>query len=200
METFSALLTFCAGNSPVPGEFPTQRPVTRNFDVYFDLRPNKRLTKHSWGWWFETLSRSLWCHRNGTITFRTCLFVVWRQACGTKITRDRMCLGYTMTPLGLTHWPPPGIWLQFQISKFQTHFNDKYLKNFRWKFLRYLSLKWVWNLLMWNCYQGMPQHPTYHSSTLVQVMAWRRQATIVDLDPCRHMTALGHNELSIALL
>ena len=41
METFSALLAICAGNSPVPGEFPTQRPVTRSFDVYFDLRPNK---------------------------------------------------------------------------------------------------------------------------------------------------------------
>ena len=33
METFSALLALCAGNSPVPGEFPTQRPVTRSFDV-----------------------------------------------------------------------------------------------------------------------------------------------------------------------
>ena len=41
MEIFSALLAICAGNSPVPGEFPAQRPVTRSFDVYFDLRPNK---------------------------------------------------------------------------------------------------------------------------------------------------------------
>ena len=46
----------CAGNSPVPGEFPTQRPVMRSFDVYFDLRPNKRLNKQSLDWWFETLS------------------------------------------------------------------------------------------------------------------------------------------------
>ena len=37
MEKVSALLAICAGNSPVPGEFPTQRPVTRSFDVYFDL-------------------------------------------------------------------------------------------------------------------------------------------------------------------
>ena len=64
METFSALLTICAGNSPVSGEFPTQRPVTRSFDVYFDLRPNKRLSKQSWGWWFETPSRPFWRHRN----------------------------------------------------------------------------------------------------------------------------------------
>ena len=48
----------------VPGEFPTQRPVTRSFDVFFDVRPNKQLSKQSWGWWFETLSPSLWRHRN----------------------------------------------------------------------------------------------------------------------------------------
>ena len=40
METFSALLAICAGNSPVIGEFPAQRPVTRSFDVFFDLRLN----------------------------------------------------------------------------------------------------------------------------------------------------------------
>ena len=45
METFSALLATCAGNSPVPGEFPAQRPVTRSFDVFFDLHLNKRLSK-----------------------------------------------------------------------------------------------------------------------------------------------------------
>ena len=64
METFSALLTICAGNSPVPGEFPTQRPVTRSFDVFFDLRLNKRLSKQSRGWWFEALSRPLLRHCN----------------------------------------------------------------------------------------------------------------------------------------
>ena len=40
METLSALLAICAGNSPVPGDFPAQRPVTRRFDVFFDLRLN----------------------------------------------------------------------------------------------------------------------------------------------------------------
>ena len=47
MEAFSALLAICAGNSPVPGEFPSQRPVTRIFDVFFDLRLNKRLSKQA---------------------------------------------------------------------------------------------------------------------------------------------------------
>ena len=41
METFSTLLAFCARNSPVPGAFPAQRPVTRGFDVFFDLRLNE---------------------------------------------------------------------------------------------------------------------------------------------------------------
>ena len=68
METFSALLAICAGNSPVHGEFPTQRPVTRSFDVFFDLCLNKRLSKQSWGWWFETLSRPLWRRCNGLLT------------------------------------------------------------------------------------------------------------------------------------
>ena len=67
METFSALLAICAGNSPVPGEFPTQRPVTRSFDVFFDVRPNKRLSKQSWGWWVETPRRPLWRHRNANL-------------------------------------------------------------------------------------------------------------------------------------
>ena len=64
METFSALLAFCAGNSPVTGEIPALRPVTQSFDVFCDLRLNKRLSKQSWGWWFEIPLRSLWRHSN----------------------------------------------------------------------------------------------------------------------------------------
>ena len=44
----------------VTGEFPTQRPVTRSFDVFFDLHLNKQLSKQSCGWWFETPSCPLW--------------------------------------------------------------------------------------------------------------------------------------------
>ena len=65
METFSALLALCAGNSPVTGEFPSQRPMTRSFHVFFHLRLNKRLSKQSWGWLFETPPGSLWRHCNG---------------------------------------------------------------------------------------------------------------------------------------
>ena len=65
METFSVLMAICAGNSLVTGEFPTQRPVTRSFDVFFDLCLNKRLSKPLWGWWFKMPSRPLWRHCNG---------------------------------------------------------------------------------------------------------------------------------------
>ena len=54
METFSALLAICVGNSP----------VTQSFDVFFDLHLIERLSKHSRGWWFETLSCPLWRHCN----------------------------------------------------------------------------------------------------------------------------------------
>ena len=89
METPSTSWAFCDGNTPVtddimtssngnifrvtghlcgeftgPGEFSAQRPVTRSFDVFFDLRLNKRLSKQPWGWWFETPSWSLWCQCN----------------------------------------------------------------------------------------------------------------------------------------
>ena len=43
---------------------PRTRLVTRSFDVSFDLRLNKRLSKQSWGWWFETPPRPLWRHSN----------------------------------------------------------------------------------------------------------------------------------------
>ena len=60
MEAFSALLDLHAGNSPVTGEFPAQRPVTRSFDVFFDLHLNKRLRKQSLGCW-------LWRHYDVTV-------------------------------------------------------------------------------------------------------------------------------------
>ena len=57
METISALLALWEGNPTVTGGFPSQRPVTRSFNVFFDLRLNKRLSKQSRRRWFETLWR-----------------------------------------------------------------------------------------------------------------------------------------------
>ena len=119
METFSALLALCAGNSLVNGEFPSQRPVTRSFKVLFDLCLNKRLSKQSSGWWFEAPSGSLWRHCNAKPTrwpslvkksfaniipisqipishktpFRTemCTFLFWMVHCGIW---DRCMMGF----------------------------------------------------------------------------------------------------------
>ena len=60
METFSASLALCEGNSPVTGEFPSQKQVTRSFDVFFDPHLNKRLYKQSRRRWFETPPWPLW--------------------------------------------------------------------------------------------------------------------------------------------
>ena len=55
------------------GELPAQRPVTQSFDVLFDLNLNKRLSKQSWGWWFEMLSRPLWRHCNAWLALELSL-------------------------------------------------------------------------------------------------------------------------------
>ena len=84
METFSALLALCEGNPPVTGAFLSERPVTWIFDVFFDLRPNKRLSKQSTRRWFETPPRHydvivmilsiFWCvlvvFRDGILTWK----------------------------------------------------------------------------------------------------------------------------------
>ena len=94
METSSAILAHCAGNSPVTGEFPAHRPVARSFDVFFGLRLNKRLSKQPWGWWFATPALSLWRHCNvfGTDPLSICriveivfiqiyIFLPWSRHC-----------------------------------------------------------------------------------------------------------------------
>ena len=99
METFSASLVICAGNSPAPGEFPAQRPVTRSLDVFFDLHPNKRLSKRWWGWWFETPSCPLWRHRKESSRLQPGLTQRWPNVDGVVPKLDQRwpklhrCLG-----------------------------------------------------------------------------------------------------------
>ena len=83
METFSASLTLCAGNSPGTSEFPAQRPVTGSFDVFFDLRLKKPLSKQSRGWWFDTPLRSLWRHCN--VPFYMKNVGSWQISMGTSL-------------------------------------------------------------------------------------------------------------------
>ena len=78
MDTFSASPAICAGNSAVTGEFPAQRPVTQSFDVFFDQRLNKRLSKQWGGGWSEKPSRPLWRHCNEIARFSNRHTIVWR--------------------------------------------------------------------------------------------------------------------------
>ena len=59
METFLRVTGLCAGKSPLTDEFPSQKPMTRSFAVFFDLRLKKRFSEQSKRRWFETLWRSL---------------------------------------------------------------------------------------------------------------------------------------------
>ena len=68
------VIGLCVGNSPVTFEFPSQRPVTHSFDVFVDLRVNKRLSEQSRRRWFETPSPLLWRHYNETITTHPSLY------------------------------------------------------------------------------------------------------------------------------
>ena len=87
MKRFSALLAFCAGNSPV---ILRAKARDGSFDYFFDLRLNKRLSKQCWGCWFETPSCPLWHHCDDSflITGRVCnIFrlkvlkrVIWQRA------------------------------------------------------------------------------------------------------------------------
>ena len=54
------------GNPPVTGGFPS---LTRIFDVLFDMRRNKLLSKQLRRRWIDTSSRSLWRHDNDCLLF-----------------------------------------------------------------------------------------------------------------------------------
>ena len=110
METFSALLVLCAWNSLVPGEFPSQRAVTRSFSVFFDLRLNKRLDKQSQGWWIETPSCPLWGYCSDFTVNNLKLIFLDINIC-TLLRRVPMGLIKKNTTLvQMTYWWPAIIW------------------------------------------------------------------------------------------
>ena len=86
METFSMLLALCEGNPPVISGFPSQRPVTWSFDVFFDLCLNKRESKQLRHQWFETPSRSWWrAHYEVTLICRDYAWSIKLQPRNEKI-------------------------------------------------------------------------------------------------------------------
>ena len=135
METFSALLAFCAGNSPVIGEFPAQRPVTRSFDVFFDLRLNGRLSKQSWGWWFETPSRPLLHQSNVRPISSSASFLVhiWSSSSILAILRltsascsQRDGLDHSQVTINVQIYPGPCINIKTVFPRYgDSHVKDK---------------------------------------------------------------------------
>ena len=91
----------CAGNSPGTGEFSAQMASNaENVSIWWrhhgrgisiNLRLNKRLSKQSWGWWFETPSRSLWRHSND----------IGRCKISTKFKADGWCISCKIVLLWL---------------------------------------------------------------------------------------------------
>ena len=136
-EIFSALLAICVGNSPVIGEFPTQRPVTRNFDVFFDLRLNKWLSKQWWGWWFETPLRPLWRHCNfisttvaAGLTFASSVTVTWQARAMTTQQILKKCIVASKPSAAC--------------KSFQFH-NVSYITD--------LSRIWYDDVMIWKCFR-----------------------------------------------
>ena len=72
------------GEFTSPGEFPLQRPVTRSFDIFFDLRLNKRLRKQPWSWWFEMVSCPLWRHCNDIPYEWISILFSWLRPCNAR--------------------------------------------------------------------------------------------------------------------
>ena len=87
IEIFSVLLALCEGNPPVTGGFPLQRPVTQSFDVFFDLRMNKRLSKQSRHRWFKDLRRHGACATLLTVSKMILNQILWRIS-NHSISRD----------------------------------------------------------------------------------------------------------------
>ena len=146
METFSALLALCAGNSPITGEFPSQRPVALNFKVFFDLRLNKWLSKQSRRRWFETPSRSLWRHCNVVL----CCVVVMSLTVADSFD-------YSPIFFGLFYWHCRISWqcvplkLRQMVAISQTTFSNAFpqLSQKRFQF----PIKFHSNLLQWTINQ-----------------------------------------------
>ena len=85
METFFRVTGHLCGKFT---GHPAQRPVTRSFQVFFDLHLNKRLSKQSWGWWSETPSRPLWRHWNGI------LIILWASQTRQGSHTTRVLVGF----------------------------------------------------------------------------------------------------------
>ena len=164
METFSASLVICDGNPPVTGGFPSQRRVTQSFDVFFDLRLNKRLSKQSRCRWFETISRSLWRHCNG---------YNYSDASRINTLRPNKIVAISQTTFSTAFSWMKDVWMSIKIS---LRFVPKVQIN---------NIPALVQIMHW-CHPG-------DWSVLVQAIGWVPSGT-VDHVLWRHMVSLAHNE------
>ena len=120
METFSTLLILFERYPLITGGFPSQRPVTRSFDVFFDLHLNKRLSKQSRRQWFETQTHSLrrhcnamnqWWSRSLTHMVSLATITYYPKYCTSVLLHpytneiwDTKCV------ILVVHWQVPGSW------------------------------------------------------------------------------------------
>ena len=128
IEIFPCYWPF-AGNSPVTGEFPSQRQVTRSFDVFFDLRLNKRLSRHLRCRCFETSWRSWWRHCNDHLVL---WFPIERQM-GTKSGSTAFSVNIRTQVMACCLTTPSHYWLTNIVASHWTQWVDR----MRWKKLLY---------------------------------------------------------------
>ena len=121
METFFALLALCAGNSPVPGEFPTQRPVTLRFDVFFDLRPNKRLSNNG-----EAVDLRRHRAHYDVIVMLCCYFVISYRTYLLMVLRVVFRQNETRTLYSGTYYTKTHIVILCEINIYEDHFPFHY--------------------------------------------------------------------------
>ena len=164
---------FCVGNSPFTNEFPSQRPVPRSFDVFFDLRLNKRLSERSWGWWIDTPSCSLWRHRNVTKTRdrdKTGSCTLMWDGCNKYASRAWItaCILHCLVGCNLLNSLAP----------------EAFDYSLRFVNFKLISMMNILSIFCEIAIGWMSQNLTDHLSTLVQVMAWCRQATSHYLSQC----------------
>ena len=141
---------------PVPGEFPAQRPVTRSFDVFFDLRLNKWLSKQSWYWWFASPSRPSWRHCNALhLELGDAHMHQWGDGVIIGADIDLLPIGrQTITWENADFSPiiPMGPNLSVSWIKYQS---TKYLRTSTWKWHQHTQMiipdsvkqhGWMWNM------------------------------------------------------
>ena len=129
--------------------------ILRSFNVFFDLRLNKWLSKQSWGWWFETQSHPLWRHRN---KMRHYLGLGLGPHLYNWKHKIKVYHGSNPGMINSTHnpnWPRRLIWL-FQAYFVQLRFLSEWLKNhifygyYHWYFNVYCSLS-CRQFVYWSC-------------------------------------------------